>query len=229
MKKIITFLFIALIASGTVFAQNAKSISDLNGTPSRDVVDLTCPSGSLYAQLPDGLNGWCGNVGYYFSDNVLVAPGSPVTSITFWMIEQVTFNPLSVDIHFFQNASGIPGAIIASYPGLLLPGIPTGEFSFGLPVLAYTYVLPSPITLAAGDWVGIAEYPDDYAHHYWATSSDGDGINYFTGGTYLGSFDLAFCLGGEGAPLATPVSNWALIIGVILIGSFVILRFRRMV
>lgn len=109
-----------------------------------------------------------------------------------------------------------------------LPGIPTGEFDFGLPALAYTFVLPAPITLAAGDWVGIADYPDEIGnhHHYWLTSSDGDGSIYFTEGFTYDS-DLAFCLGG-GVP-QTPLSNWALIIGVILIGTFVIVRFRRLI
>lgn len=228
MKKIISILLIALFAAGSVFAQNAKSIANSNGTPSRAVTDLVCPDGSTYSQLPDGISGWSTISGFYFYDNIMVAPGGPVTSITFWMAEGVVYNPLNVDIHFRQNAGGIPGAAIADFPGLWLTGIPTGESLSGIPVLSYTYVLPAPIILAAGDWVGIADYPDDSHHHYWLTSSDGDNSIYFTEGGTVYPNDLAFCLGGEGIPV-TPVSNWALIIGVILIGTFVIFRFRRLV
>ena len=226
MKKIFILLF-SLFAAGSLLAQTAKPISAKNGTPGREVTDLTCPDGSVYSQLPDGLNAWSSDGGFYFMDNIIVAPGGPVTSITFWMLEATPFNPLNVDIHFRHNAGGVPGADIATYPGLLLPGIPTGETWAGYPVLAYTYTFPVPINLAAGDWMGIADYPDDFHHHYWLTSSDGDNSCYFTDGTVFPN-DFAFCLGGSGVP-QTPVSNWALIIGIILIGTFVIVRFRRLV
>jgi hypothetical protein len=229
MKKLLTILLIALFAAGSVSGQTAKSISKSNGTPSREVTDLICPTGSIYSQLPDGIQAWSSSGGFYFCDNVIVAPGAPVTSITFWMLEGTIYNPLNVDIHFRQNAGGIPGPVIASFPGLWLTGVPTGETYYGIAAIAYTYILPVPVTLAAGDWVGIADYPDEIGihHHYWLTSSDGDGSMYFTEGNQY-YYDLSFCLGGGGIP-ETPVSNWALIIGVILIGTFVIVRFRRLV
>lgn len=46
MKKIITILLIAMIAAGSTIAQTAKSVTELNGTTGREVIDLTCPPGS---------------------------------------------------------------------------------------------------------------------------------------------------------------------------------------
>jgi hypothetical protein len=225
MKKIVTILLISLLAASATFAQNAKPLLKENASPGRAITDLTCPSGSLYSQVPDGLNAWSTINGYYLCDNVITAPTGPVASITFWMLELVPFNPLNVDIHFRQNSGGVPGTDIATFPGLMLPGIPTGEFFSGFPVLSYTYVLPTPITLAAGDWVGIADYPDTDHHHYWLTSSSGDNSMYLTNGEVQPN-DLAFCLGGAN-PSEVPLSPVAIVIAIALIASTVLIRNRR--
>jgi hypothetical protein len=82
------------------------------------------------------------------------------------------------------------------------------------------------LTNAAGTWIGIRDLPDyaDYTHHhYWATSSGGDSYMWYGDG-YSGAEDLAFCLGGGGV---TPISGWAIGIGIMLIFAFTILRIKK--
>lgn len=223
MKKTITLITVVLIAA-SVMAQNAVSVFDqaTGNLGSRDVTALVCPEGSLYGQLPDGVNAWIGQNGYVFYDNLMTAPGAPVKTITFWMLKNPA-DPVNLVIIFRANSGGIPGAVIASH-NVSLTGVPTGEFWQSWEAFTYTFELPTAITLAAGDWVGIQALPDSYGHHYWLTSDDGDMANYLfpDNGNY--GFDLAFCLGGANN---VPVAPWALAIGIALIAVTVVIRLRR--
>lgn len=226
MKKLLLLIAGGLLISSVSFAQNAQTIRELGGSPNREVTDLLCPEGSLYAQTPDGLDGHSYINGYYFSDNVITAPSGPVTTLTWWMLEMYADPNLAFEIYIQSNNGGQPGAIIASDLNPVVTVTNTGEFSYGYAVMQYTYTFSSPVNISAGDWVGIKDLPDSYHHHYWATSSNGD--NYmWLGGGYSIAYDLAFCLGSNGPIPETPVSNWALLIGLGLIVTFTIVRFRK--
>lgn len=228
MKKILLSAVCGLLFIGSSTAQNVQSVLEATGgNQSRAITDLVCPEGSVYSQTPDGANGVATTNGTVMFDQVLTPPTASVSSITWWMLEATTYNPLTVDIIFRSDNAGLPGTIFQAYYSVAVPGINTGETSFGFPVIEYTYTFPSPITVSAADWVGIADYPDDLGvfHHYWASSSDGNNtaILYPDLNDPFG-VDLAFCLGG-GAP--TPLSNWALGIGIFLILTATMIRLRR--
>jgi hypothetical protein len=188
----------------------------------------SCPVESIYSQVPDGLNGWWSINGAVIYDNILSSFIYPVTSITWWYMEYESIGNLTFDIIFRENNAGVPGNIIASFTNLTVPGTPTGTSINGYPVSTYTYTFPAPVDISYGDWVGIADYPDDFIHHFWCTSSDGDGAGYAIDPTAPENYplptDYAFCL--SPAPL-TPLSSWAIGIGVFLIVAFTVYRIRR--
>jgi hypothetical protein len=235
MKKL-TFSFILLLLfCFSSFGQNAVSLQDIYGEniQGREIGDLTCPPGSIYSQLPDGINGWTGNFGYIFYDNVLSVTGSAATSVTFFLIESIEYEPLYMDIIIKGDNAGVPGNIKYAFYNVPVNKVATGETSFGFPVFTYTYTFPSPINIVVGDWVGYYAYPITGggfadAHHYWMTSSDGDGESYFDETSlvlYLN--DFSFCLGYESGPADIPLSGWAIAIGIALIVASTIIRYRR--
>lgn len=228
MKKFLLVTLCGLLVATMSFSQSVQSIQQLYGEQQgREVTDLVCPDGSVYSQTPDGLNGVATTDGVMMFDQVLTDPMSPVASVTWWMLEANVYNPLTVDIIFRSDNAGLPGSIFQAFYSVAVPGINTGQTSFGFPVLEYTYTFPSPIVISAGDWVGIADYPDDLGvfHHYWATSSDGDNSSIlYPDMVDLYGTDLAFCLGGA-EPV--PLSNWALGLGIFLILAATLFRLRR--
>lgn len=227
MKKIIFTLLIGLAGSSMAFAQYAQSITEVIGGGGRAVTDLVCPEGSVYSQTPDGVNARSYVSGYYYCDNVLTEPAAPVGNITWWMLEMSPDANLAFDIFIHEDNAGQPGAVIESFFDVDYTVVNTGETSYGYPVFEYSFTLPTPLAIAAGTWIGIRDLPDiDYNHHhYWLTSSDGDNRIWLTQGYPLqGEGDLAFCLGGGGS---TPVSGWALGIGIALIAAFTLFRLRK--
>jgi hypothetical protein len=235
MRKI-SFLSVILASlCFSAFAQNATSITDVTGGQNqvRELQDLTCPEGSAYSQLPDGINGWTGNFGYVFYDNILSLSNSNISSVTFFLIESVEYIPLYMDIIVKEDNGGVPGNIKYSYSNVPVTVVPTGEFSFDYPVVTATYIFPSPIHLVSGDWIGYYAFPitgagEAPAHHYWMTSSDGDEISYFDEETLLQyGNDFSFCLGSESNSQEIPLSGWAIFIGIVLILTFTVIRLRK--
>lgn len=238
MKKLTAVILLTFIASLIAFTQtNQNGSFRSNNGGSRDVTDLECPDGSLYAQNPDGLYTYSSldsdGVAY---DNVLSAPGGPVGNITWWMEEEIPQPTLTFDIFIRGDDGGKPGTLKASYTSLSITGVNTGEIFNDNPVYEYTYYFPAPLTISAGDWIGIADYPDGFYHHYWLTSSDGDQESYvFDGSNYVPlinpftdeSTDFSFCLGE--VSMTTPVSDWAIGLGVFLIIAVTVLRLRRVI
>jgi len=230
MKKLLLLSASMILSCAFVFAQNTQTIQEFTGQGGdRDATDIVCPGPSVYSQLPDDDNGVATTNGVLMYDNILTGPTGLVGGITFWMLEVTVHNPLTVDIIFrHDDGGGLPGDIFQAYYSVALPGTNTGETSNTFPVIEYTYIFPGPISVSAGDWVGIADYPDDLGvfHHYWATASGGDSYSIlYPDMTNIYSYDFAFCLASTN--LVVPVSNWALVIGIVLITAFAIFRFRR--
>ncbi|MCF8227834.1 MAG: hypothetical protein K9G58_10065 [Bacteroidales bacterium] len=225
MKKII-LLLIACYCIAIVSAQNFQSISvitEQNGS-TRDVTDLSCPSNSNYSHLPDGSADLGTKDGIIPFDKIESTPFGPVASITFWMKEITVHDPLTVDIIFKHDAGGIPGTTFASFLSVPLSGTNTGESMSGFSVIEYHYVFPTTVSVTAGDWVGIADYPDDSFHHTWISSADGDNSCYMYGLGYTQDYDLAFCLG----PAAeVPLSDWAIYSGIFMILVLIAFGFRK--
>lgn len=227
MKKV-TLLLLIFLSGAFIFAQNVQSIQDIVGADGSDraVTDLDCPGASLYSQTPDGVTAYTAPGGIIF-DDIIDAPAGYVENFTFWMAATASYNPLTVDIIFkHDNGNGIPGTTFKEYLSVSITEVNTGETIFGYPVLEYTYVLPAKIVVTAGDWVGIHVSNNDAPpHHYWLTSSDGNGSSIVTPNEEIIDVDLSFCLGGTTPPV--PISNWAILLGVLLIGTFIVVRYRR--
>jgi len=226
MKRIVLLMVIGMLFGSQLLAQQSMSLRSLGIDPGRAVTDLVCPEGSVYSQTPNGVNGYSFVAGFYYSDNVLSSPGL-VTSVTWWMMEARYEPTLSFDIFIHADAGGQPGTLIESFFDVTFEVINTGEVSYSYPVFQYSYTFPSPVNIPSGSWIGIRDLPDyeDYFHHhYWATGAGGDGIYWRSDGYIVQGADMAFCLGG-GAP--TPVSGWAIGIGLMLILAFSVYRIRK--
>jgi hypothetical protein len=224
MKRTMMCAVLACLFSLQAATQNVQSLQDLHGEQKAllSVTDLECPPGSLYGQLPDGISGWS-TTGAYLAEKIPVAvPGA--TFLSWWM--NGTGIPQTFDIRLHADNAGVPGALIDSYPGVTAEMVNTGEEMSERDVYSFTFVFPAPVDLPAGCWVGIENHPDGH-HHYWLTSSDGDGYAYLLPGLNQFNVDFAFCLGVTEAP-EVPLSGWALIAGLVLIAGFVLLRSRRL-
>lgn len=133
-------------------------------------------------------------------------------------------------IKFYQRNPGnpaIPGPEVYSFD---LTAVPQPIFLYFAIDYQVDVTFP-PVALLDG-WVSVTRInPGDGCNFIWyGNDASGNGASFdsSTGSWVPTGAALAFCLGGEGIPV-TPVSNWALLIGVILIGTFVIFRFRRLV
>ncbi len=175
---------------------------------SRAITDLTCPESSIYSQPPLGSFGISIVNGYAAYDNVLTDPGEPTISITWWMEEDYAEPALTFDITIREDdGTGKPDMVSfpkAKFTGLVVPGVNTGEIAFEHPLYVFTYYFPYEIDINAGDWIGIADFPDNGFHHFWINSGVGDGKFYLPSINGFNNRDLAFCLRGSELDLICP-------------------------
>lgn len=235
MKKIRIFLMLSLAFSMlTTIAQVSPASVKAKGTMNRDA-GYGCLPTSQYSQLPSPLtNGWYADDAYLYTragDDFTVS-GS-FTSMRFWgtnFLGCPSGATQAFIIKFYQRNPGnpaIPGPEVFSFN---VTTVPQPIYFFLSTDYQVDVTFPGTVTLLDG-WVSLTRInPDDGCNFTWYGGGTGNSVSYNSGTNTWepqGS-QLAFCLGGEGIPV-TPVSNWALIIGVILIGTFVIFRFRRLV
>lgn len=229
MKKIkSTFILLMAISLLTVTAQVSPMYVKGPGSMNRDAA-YGCLPNSLFSQLPSPLLGvWFGDNAYPFTtiaDDYTVS--GPFNSMRFWGNNYSgcpAGNSQTFIIKFYERNTGNPA----------IPGPEVNSFNLTVitqPInLLYgqdyqiDVVFPSQVNLLDG-WVSLSRInPGDGCTFGWYGNEGGNSASY--DGQWTSSQGiLAFCIGGE-VP-QTPVSNWALIIGVILIGTFVIFRFRR--
>jgi len=131
-------------------------------------------------------------------------------------------------IIILEYEGGVPGDVIANYTDLSITGVNTGELQGG-PAFEFSYDFPSPINIPEEALVGI-KIPQALTYAY-LTSSDGDDRFFFATDIssigFMSGYDLNICLGGPAPPLAVPVSNWALYTSLLLIMTFVAVKFRN--
>lgn len=231
MKKITSILVLSLVLSVLALTAQVSPMSVKAPGPMNRDAQYSCLDNSLYSQLPAPLEaGWFADDGTSPSrvaDDYTVT--APFTTMRFWGVNINACPPGALQtftIKFYQRNTGdatIPGTEVNSFnltavpqPIYLLFG---GDYQIDL-------TFP-PVTLLDG-WVSVTRInPGDGCTFLWLGNNTGNSASYIGSWVPSGGM-LAFCLGGEGVP-QTPVSNWALIIGVILIGTFVVFRFRRLV
>lgn len=223
---------IILIAFGLASSLNAqfvlKSLADEGGAASYSGSrNILCPPASIYSHEVNYVNGVNSMEGHFiYYDQIETAPGAPISQFVFYGITSGAADR-NFTVNFYHDNGAIPGTLFFSQAAFIT-GVSTGEFLFDMEAYSYTYNLPASVVFNAGDWVSVVVAWEGEMW-YWLNGSGGDGCIY---NEYVGEWcdlgDLAFCLvGGLGADV--PVAPWALIIGIVLIGSVIILRHRRII
>jgi hypothetical protein len=235
MKKIkIILLLSMMLPLLNITAQKVPAFAQGAGTANREA-EFGCVPNSLYSQLPAPLaTGWFADDGYGFTraaDDYTVT--GPFSTMRFWG-SNYDGCPIGATqdfiIKFYQRNAGdptIPGAEAYSFS---LTAVPQPISLFYNPDYQIDVTFPSSVTLLDG-WVSVTRVnPNDQCVFIWYGSIGGNAASYYlpNNAWEIQGAALAFCLGGGELP-ETPLSNWALIIGIILIGTFVIIRFRRLV
>jgi hypothetical protein len=186
--------------------------------------DSDCPSNTYYSHQRNNAGGFTSFMDYKVYDQIETTPAGPISKITFIGFN---FSYISAeqpfDIGLFKDAEGLPGipyfTVSTNIAGEV---VQWGEAT----IVGYTYTLPAEISVEAGDWISIYNTGDNW--WFWCMANGGDGcVNQIGYGNRCDFGDAAFCLSGSGSEGVVPVSNWAIGIGLFLILSLVILRYRR--
>jgi len=160
-----------------------------------------------------------------------------ISGMTFWGFmwdgsgDCYTSGSQDFEIKFFQDDAGSTvGALVATFNVTLTP-IVTGLFyTNGASILRYEVVFPSTVALTDGWFSVVKQNPtSDICKFYYLDTSGGDNHSaYILSGTpndvHYSPNNRAFCLSGTSS---VPVSNWALVIGLLLMIGFIVFRFRK--
>ena len=248
--KILKLLFVLLLGMQcAVVLSQAQDASKLTyqmvqghqGSGPADVFE-TCPPTSFFGQnpvLPDGP--WAAytsdaNLGPYLCYENFSGLTQAIGVVHFWGLnlhfadgwfECNNENPMSFEIKFYQDNAGFPGALVATF-NMSLTGDNTGLIYVYGPLYHYKAQLNSSVNLAKG-WISIqgTSVGDPDCAFLWMNSQSGDALAYqqtLTGELSNLGTDLSLCFEGGMVPL----SNWALILGAVLIGVFVFIRYRKL-
>lgn len=111
--------------------------------------------------------------GFLEADNFTLASSVNIVQVTYWTLQgDVTDYAGSTDWSFHQDASGIPGTVVAS-GNTVATGSATGNTTLGLNEFAYTFTLSVPLT-AGNYWLDLHNGPSasqPATSYYWAWSS----------------------------------------------------------
>jgi hypothetical protein len=248
MKKFTILFFISLILIGmNGWSQGNQLIRNPNKGSNRGV-ELQCPPGSVFSQVPQYVDvSWSMSAPRIIADDFTTV--SPPLSMRFWAMNLDPMEwsfcmpaELTFIVRFYErNLSDptLPGAEAAAYTITTEPQY--GNIAFGDDFqIDLSFPEPAPIT---DGWVALSCITDIYP--CWFTTWHGQDMwgtglgnacaymqNWETGEWYWqaavpdeNELSMAFCLGGPVPPV--PVSNWALFIGLALIATFIIIRYKR--
>lgn len=233
MKKIISLFVVMLIMTSFVHSQELIG-KRLPPPKAVDPGDYDCPAGAVFSQPPIGWStAWLNSYGYIqVVYDKFSGITQPIIGIRYWQAaeETVTY-PIQFTVEFYADNGGSLGTLVNSWNMNLSPSFTTID---GTDVIDIT--LPSSVNLSTG-WLGInandAQLGIGDSRVGWLNNTAGDGnmiftpdlVNYYS--VNDPAYNVSFCLIGGDAPLETPISNWALFLGVGLIIGFAIIRFRR--
>lgn len=171
-----------------------------------------CPEGTLWSQAPHlPEDSWSfatsdiGSPGPYCVYDNYVDVFSPIEGIFFWGLDlmypwaECFEDPMTFEIIFYEDAAGVPGAVVATFTETITP-VPNGYLYSGFECNEYTCSFDPPVVLPTG-WVsiqGISEPLDCW--FMWGSSREiYDGHGYQWDGSSMTDYfyDCAFCLLGE--------------------------------
>lgn len=234
MKKY-TLLFILSLAFGlSVTAQQQPMFAKGTGSTGR-AGEYSCPGNSIFSQTPyTTLYSWFGDDTYAYTriaDDYITT--EPIGSMRFWGLNYFTCPPgtsLDFIIKFYERNVAdptIPGNEVASFN---ITAVPQPFYLAEWPD-SYPYqvdvIFPGGVTLTDG-WISITRTnASDGCTFGWMGTEPGTGNSASYNGSWLVSGgNLAFCLGPSAI---IPISNWAIFAGLLLIGTFIIVRYRRVI
>lgn len=234
-----TFLSTSLLSISQETKGPLSTKEDGASVSTNRAIEIQCPPNSVFGQVGD-----TPTLGY-FSDNGTLNNSQKmydhfsgivddIEGIKFWGIlwsggECYTGGPVDFEISFYNDNAGAIGTLDQSFSVTITPTVTTW-FVSGSSLLEFEFNLPSPVSLNSG-WVSVVrKNPGNSACVFaWANTSTGDetfGWNELDGAyAYFTGDNLAFCL--TGGPLPVPISNWAILLGILLIGISLLVRYRK--
>jgi hypothetical protein len=215
-----------MLSSQFLSAQDIISSPDFNGDVSRSTAVFDCPIPNVFCYAPENsTTGYTSDetTGFKCYQSFSGASGS-FSTVTVWGVHTSTPSgdrELLVEIY---EAGNTPGNIISTTTATVTP-VSTGELIIGFPVYLYTISLPTTLSITEG-WVSVQATNGGTPTFYWVNTLASPSFPaYQTGPAPLNPEGLAMSLGGETAQV--PISNWAILIGIMLIGAFIVVRYRR--
>jgi hypothetical protein len=236
MKKF-TLVLVLTICVFSLFAQQiAPSVTKGNPVPvSTRAGEFQCLPNAVFSQVfPTFDDGYYADNAYYFdwvADDY--SASAPFSTMRFWGNNYSSCIPgatQTFEIKFYDGNPCSGGTLMYSFTKSATP-LPNGLIPVWSSVECYQVDIDfgSTITLLNG-WVSVSRVnPGDGCVFVWLAYDDGfvgNGVSHNTDqGCYNNGTDMLFCLGGD---LETvPVSNWALLIGIALIMTIAVVRFRK--
>jgi hypothetical protein len=233
MKKLVLGLFFVALITSVMAQQFPTGASNGKTQPATRDNEFICLPNPVFSQVYPTLdNGIFCQLGYYYyiaADNYSAT--GPFSTMRFWggVFYGCTMAPTEMfDIKIWNGDPNAGGTLVNSFtkPGTVTP---TTVNFIGTPFYQIDIDFGTSITQLNG-WIGITRNGTscDPVHGFgWASfGADGNSISFGGGSWALVDANLEFCLGG-GGQAETPISNWALFIGIGLILAFAVVRFRR--
>jgi hypothetical protein len=222
MKKFITFLC-------ALFFLTAQAQLDHEPFGTQNVrAGFECMEESVFSQLPTLFTGWTSDSqwGYSVADDYTATSSFSVVRVFGGNYLGGVINPSETFlVEIFNGAPNAGGVLMHSFNKTAVP-VTTGIIFNSTERYYVDIDLGQEITLLSG-WIKIHRISTDNVYRFsWVAGDGGNAIQYFnsTGAWTNLNATMSFCLGN---PAVVPVSNWALFIGLALILTFVIIRFRR--
>jgi hypothetical protein len=229
MKRFFPIMVFTVLTGSLIGQQSYSTLAEKMGAGNpggRETTLITCPENTIYSHsntYQTGFTSWTGSP-YTVIDQVESDPVSSVAQIVFYGIIEGSGPDRNFEIKLYSDNAGLPGAVFDSYTSFIT-AVNTGDVLYDYQIYSYTFTFPTPVSIQSGDWISIRADGGNY--WYWMSGTGGDGCVYQDGNTYRCDYgDVAFCLVGAAA---TPVSPWAIALGIALIAIATVLRIKRSV
>jgi hypothetical protein len=223
MKKFGVFLVVILFVTTS---QAQLSHEPYVANPSRDVT-LECMANPVFSQLPDYFNGRTADdlTGFSMADDYSASGNfSAIRIFGGNYFEGPIYPTETYTVEFYDGPPNAGGNLIHTFVKTAVP-VPLGLVFNGTDRYYVDIDLGQDITMLSG-WINLYRNSTDATYRFsWLTGSSGNAIQYdFNQMTWSEPGEaVLFCLG---SPEAVPVSNWAILIGLGLILTFVVIRYR---